>query len=111
MLPRPTKQTALSYVHLPLFKETGSDYDEDKPVTFALPPVVKRKLDQRRVQTFKLDREQSDIDSFSSDSFKSCHSQAESPFKIIKFRVRSKSDIVIGGNVFGDKEEISTWEN
>ena len=57
MLPRPTKQTALSYVHLPLFKETGSDYDDDKPVTFAFPPVVKRKLDKRRVQTFKLDRE------------------------------------------------------
>lgn len=47
-----------------------------------------------------------DIDSFSSQSYKSFFSE-NSDLPILKYKLRSKSDIVIGTNLFEKRETLS----
>lgn len=105
-LPRPAKQSALKYTNTPQFADNDLSLIDLKPVKFVQPPIVKRKIDRRRIRAFRLDGE-SDLDSLSSDSFKSCHSQNSQP---LIFKLRSKSDIVIGTHIFQAKENTSDWD-
>jgi hypothetical protein len=60
------------------------------------------------VRTFILNGGESDIESFSSASYKSCHSQ-QSNRNQNNSKMRSKSDIVIGANIFKDEESFSDF--
>lgn len=105
-LPRPFKPTALKYIQTPKFVDT--DLDQINTVNFTLPRPAKRRLNKGRVRTFRLIGGESDIDSFSSASYKSCRS-SQSQQKPTNFKMRSKSDIVIGTNIYQDEESISDW--
>ena len=98
---------APKYIETPQFFDFETD--QANQVNFTLPRPAKRRLNKLKVRTFRLIQSESDIESFSSVSYKSCRSH-QSDKKPTNFKMRSKSDIVIGNNIYHNEESLSDWD-